>query len=79
MTDKNKITIPISDNSFLVYRVTNMSKAVLLVKKTPPKPGAYFSDHETEQALIATTPAGCQAIGEALIEMGKKIRAEAAR
>lgn len=72
--EKNKITIPISDNSLLVYRETHISKAVLLVKKLPPQPNRLFDEGETEQSVLATSAAGCDVLASALKEMAQKMR-----
>ena len=73
MTDKNKITVPVTNELFLVYRTTNMTKSVLLVRRVETK-GSLVSYDEAEQFQIATSAPGCMAVSEALKDMADKIR-----
>lgn len=72
--NKSKITVPITKNLYLVYRVNQMSKSVILVKRIEPGPDLLVGFEETEQMVIASTAAGCSALANALKEMEYKIR-----
>ena len=73
MGSKNKITIPITQDRYLVYRTTEISKTILLVERTEDE-GSLIATTGTEQAVLATSPVGCVALANALQDMAKKIR-----
>lgn len=77
MTDKNKITVPISKKEFLVYRVNELGKSVVFVrthKGAPDTIRRQLDLEDVEQIVLATTPVGCVAVANALDEMADKIR-----
>lgn len=77
MTDKNKITVPISKKEFLVYRVNELGASVLFVRRNKAAPDTterLLDLEDVEQIILASTPVGCVAVANALDEMADKIR-----
>jgi len=67
--EKTEITIPITEDRYLICRNTELGRSIYLVDKIK---GEWYDS--TDQKILATSPVGCDSLADALKEMADKIR-----